>query len=327
VSGKFLTIELVMRDATARLAAAGIETARLDARVLIAHALAVEPDDVLLHGRRAIGPGERRAIDRLIARRLGREPVSRIVRRREFWSLPFRVTPATLDPRADSEAVVAAALAALPDRTRPLQLLDLGTGTGCLLLALLSELPHARGLGVDVSAPALRVARANAAALGLKGRARFRRGSWGDGLAGRFDAIVSNPPYIPSGRVAGLPPEVRFDPVAALDGGADGLAAYRAIAGALPRLLAPAGVVALEVGAGQARRVAALVEEHGLRMTKIVNDLANIERVVVAVRPTDTRRKKGLYGKGSSDYFSQVDTSHGLQRHGRRPTEHRSPRR
>ncbi len=215
------------------------------------------------------------------------------MRRREFWSLPFRVTPATLDPRPDSEAVVAAALAAVGDRQRARRILDLGTGTGCLLLALLSELPGARGLGVDIAPAALTVARANAAALGLKPRARFRRGVWADGLGGRYDVIVSNPPYIPSGALAALPAEVGFDPVAALDGGADGLAAYRAIGAALPRLLTRDGVAVLEIGADQAPPVSAILAGHGLEIAKIVRDLADRPRAVVATGKR-ARLKKGL---------------------------------
>ena len=271
----------VLRGAAARLGAAGLASPRLDARVLIAHALGIAPDDVLLRPDRSISRHEARAIDRLVARRLEREPVSRIVRRREFWSLPFRVGAATLDPRPDSETVVSAVLAALPARERPLRLLDLGTGTGCLLLALLSELPNARGLGVDVAPGALAVARANARALGLKARARFRRASWADGLAGPFDVVVSNPPYITSGALAGLPAEVGFDPVGALDGGPDGLAAYRAIAAALPRLLAPGGLAALEIGADQAAAVGKILAGAGLELDKIVRDLANNPRVIV----------------------------------------------
>jgi release factor glutamine methyltransferase len=282
-------LDSLLRGAAARLGAAGIATPRLDARVLIAHALGLVPGELVLQHRRPVALAERRAIAQLIERRARREPVSRIVRRREFWSLPFRVTPATLDPRPDSETVVSAVLAALPARAAALRLLDLGTGTGCLLLALLSELPGASGLGVDVSPAALRVARANARALGLKARARFRHGVWADGLHGRFDAIVSNPPYIPTGALAALPAEVGFDPVAALDGGPDGLAAYRALGQALPGLLAPTGVAALEVGTGQAARVAAILAGQGLEIAKIVEDLANNERVVVARLRVDAR--------------------------------------
>jgi release factor glutamine methyltransferase len=285
-------VAAVLRAATARLAAAGVEQPRLDARVLVAHALDLAVQDVVLRGERPVLQAERRAVDRLIARRVRREPVSRIVRRREFWSLPFRVSPATLDPRPDSETVVEAVLAALGAKDRDLRLLDLGTGTGCLLLALLSELPHARGLGVDRSAGALTVARANATALGLKARARFRQGDWGGGLAGRFDAVVSNPPYIPTGDLAGLAPEVGFDPRGALDGGPDGLAAYRVIGGQLPGLLAPGGIAALEVGAGQAGDVAAILASQGLEIAKIVSDLANNQRVVMARRPIPGQAEK-----------------------------------
>ena len=274
-------LDSVLRGAAARLDGAGIDSPRLDARVLVAHALGLAPGELVLLPRRKLASGERRVITRLIERRVRREPVSRIVRRREFWSLPFRVTSATLDPRPDSETVISAVLDALPGRDAAVRLLDLGTGTGCLLLALLSELPRASGLGVDASRAALGVARANAQALGLKARARFRHGNWADGLRGRFDAIVSNPPYIPTGGLAALPVEVGFDPVAALDGGPDGLASYRALGGALPRLLAPDGVAALEVGAGQAAAVGAIMTRHGLEIDKIVRDLANIERVVV----------------------------------------------
>ncbi|MBV8169231.1 MAG: peptide chain release factor N(5)-glutamine methyltransferase [Alphaproteobacteria bacterium] len=275
-------VAAVLRDAVQKLGAAGIEQPRLDARVLIAHALGVTTQDVMLRGKRAVTAAERQAIARLIARRARREPVSRIVRRREFWSLMFRVSPATLDPRPDSETVISATLAEIGGRDRDLRVLDLGTGTGCLLLALLSERPRARGLGVDRSAAALAVARANARALGLKERARFRRGDWGAGLTGRYDAIVSNPPYIPSGDVAGLPPEVGFDPAGALDGGPDGLGCYRAIARQLPSLLAPAGVAAVEVGAGQATTVAEILAANGLKIAKIANDLAGTPRVIVA---------------------------------------------
>jgi len=282
VSATNVDLEFVLRGAAARLGAAGIESSRLDARVLVAHALGLAPGDLVLRHRRPVAPAERRLIAKLIKRRAGREPVSRIVRRREFWSLPFRITPATLDPRPDSETVISAALEALPARDAALRLLDLGTGTGCLLLALLSELPRASGIGVDLSPAALQVARANARALGLKARARFRHGVWADGLRGRFDVILSNPPYIATDGLATLPAEVRFDPVAALDGGPDGLACYRALGEALPRLLAPDGIAALEVGAGQAALVAAIMTRQGLRIAKIVRDLANNERVVVA---------------------------------------------
>jgi release factor glutamine methyltransferase len=278
-------VAAALRQATARLNEAGVESPRLDARVLIAHVLRFAPPELVLRARHVITPHDGRSIDRLIARRARREPVSRILREREFWSLPFRVTPATLDPRPDSETVISAVLDAIGDRRNgPLRLLDLGTGTGCLLLALLSELERASGLGIDSSAAALRVARANARALGLKSRARFRRGCWAEGIRGRFDVILSNPPYISSSELDGLPAEVRFDPIAALDGGPDGLDAYRAILKDLGGLLAPDGVAALEFGAEQAGAVAAIAAGYGLQKAKIVRDLANNDRVIV-IRP------------------------------------------
>ena len=169
---------------------------------------------------------------------LAREPLSRIIGRREFWGLEFLLSADTLDPRPESETVIEAILARLPDRDRAYRFLDLGTGTGCLLLALLSEYPAASGIGIDIAPGAARTARDNAERLGIGGRAQFAVGSWAAALTGRFDAVVANPPYIEHAAIADLPREVRqYDPIRALDGGADGLAAYRAIAADLQRLL------------------------------------------------------------------------------------------
>jgi len=207
--------------------------------------------------------------------------MSSILGRREFWSLDFVVTPDTLAPRPDSETLIEAVLAALPDRSAPLSLVDFGTGTGCLLLTLLSELPNAEGIGIDISRPALAIAGGNAKRLGLADRCRFLCSDWSAALEGRFDLIISNPPYIPSGDIAGLEPEVaRFEPLSALDGGADGLDAYRALAAQIPPLLKPGGIGAFEVGAGQAPQVAALLAEAGLTPRGIHRDLGGIERVV-----------------------------------------------
>ena len=200
------------------------------------------------------------------ARRASGEPLSRILGRREFWSLDFALSPATLDPRPESETIVAAALAAFAGRRgEALRLIDFGVGSGALLGALLSEFPAARGLGVDASAAAAAQARANLAALGLAARAEIVVGDWGDGLEGAFDLIVANPPYVPSAEIAGLAPEVRdHDPRLALDGGPDGLAAYRALTPHVARLLAPGGRFFFEVGAGQAEAVSAIVRDAGL---------------------------------------------------------------
>ena len=268
--------------AAARLRAAGIDSARLDARILAGAALGFSREQLLIHAREPAPPDALPRLEALLARRLAREPVSRILGRREFWSLEFALSPDTLDPRPDSETVIEAALALAP-RDRALSVLDLGTGSGCLLLALLSELPLAHGLGIDRSAGAVETAAANAGRLGLAGRARFERADWQDGLAGRYDLIVANPPYIPDHEIAGLEPEVaRFDPLGALAGGADGLAAYRRLAPMLPGLLTGHGTALFEVGAGQAPAVAALLETAGLQVAGTRADLSGIERCVIA---------------------------------------------
>jgi release factor glutamine methyltransferase len=267
-----------------RLAAAGITSARLDARLLLAHALGIGATAVFSHPERALTATEQDRLAAAAERRLRREPVSRIVGRREFWSLPFLITPATLDPRPDSETVVEAVLDTLPDRRAPLTLLDFGTGSGCLLLALLSELPQASGIGVDISPAALAVAADNARALGLTQRARFVAGDWGKEIDGRFDVIVANPPYIPDQAIGGLEAEVLFDPPLALAGGADGLACYRALAPAVVRLLGKEGLAALEFGEGQGDAVRSILSHYGLKVRGMRRDLAGLDRVVVCCR-------------------------------------------
>jgi len=221
----------------------------------------------------------------MLRRTLAHEPLSRVLGAREFWGLDFMLSPDTLDPRPETETLVEAVLARLPERGRPRRFLDLGTGTGCLLLALLSEYPAATGVGVDLAAGAVDTAARNAERHGLRPRAEFVVGNWGKGLTEAFDVIVANPPYIASSDLAALPPEVRdYDPSLALDGGADGLAAYRAIAADLPRLLAPAGFFACEIGAGQENAVAGIISAAGLVIDNVLPDLAGIPRCVVARR-------------------------------------------
>jgi len=283
---------IILRDlrraAAARLTAAGIETPDLDARLLIGHALGLERHHFLTQAERPVTADEADRAHALIERRAAREPVSRILGRREFWSLDFDLGSATLDPRPDTETAVEAVLKAVGDRSAPLSLLDLGAGTGCILLALLSELPNATGTGLDISPQAVAVATANAARLGLGGRARFVAGDWNQGLANlfpdrRFDVIVSNPPYIPQADVASLEPEVaRFDPPAALVGGADGLEAYRALSPQVKLRLNKGGLVVFEVGIGQAGDVEALLTAAGLTPGGTAADLAGIDRCVIA---------------------------------------------
>ncbi len=269
-------------EAARRLAGAGIEQARREARLLVALALGVEPAVVLGYPERELTPATLQRLEALIARRAAREPFSRLAGRRQFWSLDLEISPDTLDPRPDSETLVEAALALLPDRLAPLRLIDFGTGSGCLLLALLSELSNASGIGVDILPGAVATARRNAAALGLADRAFFVAGNWGQIISGRTDVILANPPYIPSIEIDILAPEVAwFEPRCALDGGVDGLVAYRDLAVEARRLLAPEGIALFEVGAGQAAAVTALLAEAGLALRTVKCDLSGTVRCIV----------------------------------------------
>jgi release factor glutamine methyltransferase len=279
------TTDALVTKAADALLAAGFDAPRRRARRLVAAVLGLSDADVFAHPERRVEETGQARLSGALARMLAHEPLSRIVGRREFWGLDLLLSADTLDPRPDTETVVEAVLAALPGRDRPCRFLDLGTGTGCLLLALLSECPAARGIGIDIAPGAARTARRNASRLGLAGRADFIVGNWAEAIAGRFDAIVANPPYIARAAIAELPPEVReHDPVAALDGGPDGLAAYRAIAADLGRLLPPEGIFATEIGVAQAGPVSAILDAAGFGIAAVVPDLAGIERCIVARR-------------------------------------------
>lgn len=261
---------------------AGIDTPALDARLLVTAALGLSATELLTGADAPLGPGPARVLERFAARRLAREPVARIRGCREFWGLAFALSPDTLVPRPETETVVETALRLRGDRDRAWRVLDLGTGSGCLLVALLTELPRARGLGIDRSARALATARANAARHGVADRALFAAGDWGAPAAARFDLVVANPPYVASSALAGLAPEVRsYDPPAALDGGPDGLAAYRALLPQMGRLLGPGAVAILEIGHGQEDALRALASGSGLLVPGVVRDLAGHPRAVV----------------------------------------------
>ncbi len=258
-----LTLGEAVRAAQQTLRAAGVEDAGRDARLLAAAAMGLATQEILVRPERPLATEAQERLNAMIARRIAREPVSRILGEREFYGRRFALAPATLDPRPDSETLIEAVLT-IADREgwrrRPIRILDIGTGTGCLLLTLLAELPSASGLGTDISEPALAVAEENAGALGLDDRASFARHDALAGIGGRFDLIVSNPPYIRSGDISGLSPEVRqYDPTAALDGGADGLDVYRKIAAGLETVLD--GWIILEVGMGQADDVALVLQQ------------------------------------------------------------------
>ncbi|MSO66743.1 MAG: peptide chain release factor N(5)-glutamine methyltransferase [Pseudolabrys sp.] len=270
---------------------AGIDSADADARLLVAHALGIDRAALITNGERALSAGEIKTIDALGARRLKREPVARIFGVKEFWSLPLRISEAVLVPRSETETLIEAALDFVVRgglgmknlRMEGLRILDIGTGSGALLLALLSELPNARGTGTDISRPALDIASANAERHGLASRCSFVECDIAAGLPGPFDLIMSNPPYIARGDIATLAPEVRdYDPVLALDGGSDGLNGYRAIAHEARRLLAPGGRLIVELGAGQESAVHTLFTNAGLTAGAARNDLAGISRALGA---------------------------------------------
>ncbi len=267
--------------------AAGLDTPDLDARVLVGHALGLDASGVATASDRRLTAGEARQLEASLARRLAREPVARIVGRKEFWGRDFLIGPATLVPRPETELVVETALGlgdAFEQRRRPLRVADLGTGSGAILISLLAEWPEAIGVGTDIDPRALDIARNNARRLGVDDRAGFVAGDFGSALGGGFDLVVSNPPYVRTSDIEALAPEVRdYDPRRALDAQADGLAAYRALARDIVRLLAPRGIVVVEVGQGQASFVSSLFRAVGLAMWGDPRrDLAGIERVLCA---------------------------------------------
>lgn len=276
------TVSDLLRHATDRLQQAGVETPRLDARLLLGHVLKRE---VWPHDRGSVPTDARTRFEALLARRVAREPVSRIVGRRAFWTLELTLGPETLDPRPDSETLIEAAMAVFQERSDPARVLDLGTGTGCLLLAALVEFPQARGLGIDRSDGAIAVARRNAAANDLANRTRFAVADWNTAAVEPADLILCNPPYVENGAARQLAPEVAdHDPPPALFAGKDGLDAYRSLAPLLDGMLSEAGVAVLELGLDQRDAVAALMAAAGLRVVACRNDLSGVPRALVLER-------------------------------------------
>jgi release factor glutamine methyltransferase len=267
--------------------AAGIDEAGVDARALLGHALRLDRARLIAQADRILEAREIDAVSVLAARRLAREPVARILGQREFWSLMLTVGPAVLVPRPETETVVETALDTITRgglRTEKLRILDIGTGSGALLLTLLSEMPNAVGLGTDISVAALAIARENAERNRMTARCSFVTSNIAAGVQGKFDLVVSNPPYVVSSEIASLPPEVRdYDPAPALDGGHDGLDAYRAIAADVARLLAGGGRLIVELGAGQEHAVRTLFTNAGLSVGCVRQDLAGIPRAMTAV--------------------------------------------
>lgn len=262
---------------------AGIESPRREARLLLAHAVECRTEDLLRDPHAAVPPEAAHRFGALLRRRCTREPVAYLLGATEFWSLPVAASPATLIPRADSETLIEEALAAFPRREAVRRVLDLGTGTGCLLLAALTEFPAAKGIGVDIEPAAAMLARRNAAALGLAERAAFVAGAWAAALAGgAFDLVLCNPPYVEAEAIARLAPEVaRHEPRSALDGGADGLDAYRALLPEIRRMLAPSGRAVIELGQGQRPAVEALAAAAALVPLGCRDDLGGVDRALL----------------------------------------------
>ena len=264
---------------------AGFETAALDARLPLLTALGIPATTLVTHPDTHLTAEESETLASFTRRRLNNEPVARIVGIREFWGLPFRLSPETLVPRPDTETVVGTALDLLSDRQAPLRIVDFGTGSGCILVALLHELPRATGLGIDLSPGALATARTNADENGVGKRCHFALSRWADAVSGPFDLIVSNPPYIASGVIPTLDEEVReHDPRLALDGGPDGLEPYRILLSEAGRLLAPGGLLAVEIGYDQAEELRSLAGSHGLEILRIAHDLSGNPRCVAMRR-------------------------------------------
>ena len=270
-----------LRRAIPRLQEAGIEDGARDARVLLAHALGIGHDRLTLKLPDEMTGSQEALYDQALAARLARQPVAQITGRRLFWGQSFRVTRDVLDPRPETETLVAEAL-----RAPFLKVLDLGTGTGCILLSCLKGMPMARGLGTDISDAALQVAVGNTRDLGLETRARFRKSDWFANVTGAYDLIVSNPPYIAAEEMPGLAPEVRdWEPHQALSPGGDGLDAYRAIAQGVGARLMPGGRLLVEIGPTQGAAVAALFRHAGLEGIRLLPDMDGRDRVVAAAKP------------------------------------------
>lgn len=267
------------------LQAAEISSAALDARILLEFVLGVSREELLFSLDLPITKAQYAELERLLELRAKHKPIAQIIGKREFWGLNFAVSEATLDPRADSETLIEAVLERVQTKELPLKILDLGTGTGCLLLSLLSELPNASGVGADISRETLAIASLNANNLKLEDKADFVQSNWAENVEGKYDIIISNPPYIPSLEIAKLAPEVaEFEPKLALDGGDDGFDCYRAIMTQLPNMLAENGFVAFEIGMGQEGELDKIAAANGLKMVSEKQDLGGIIRCIIITK-------------------------------------------
>ncbi len=281
----------LLQQAVHILEKSGISSAKLDAQLLLAHVLNISREEMLLRDEITINTAQDQEFQELISRRAAFEPVSQILGKREFWGMEFLVNKHTLTPRPDSETLIETLLQIQPNRGLPLQILDLGTGSGCLLLSALSEYPQAQGTGIDISEQAIDIARKNSDLLGFSARADFKKCdwnsqiNWNSQIKGVWNVILCNPPYIVSDHIDQLAPDVAlYEPRQALDGGNSGLECYRTIISLLPSLMAKEAVVLLESGAGQAKEIAAIAEANGLKIAGTACDLAGIERCVAIIK-------------------------------------------
>jgi release factor glutamine methyltransferase len=275
----------LLTKAASRLQASGVESPRREARLLLAYALGVPQENIIAGQPNVLTSQDLVKFEGVLARRISREPLAYICGSREFWSMEFAVGEGVLVPRPESEILVEEALRRFPGDSGALRVLDLGTGSGCLLLSFLCERPDATGVGIDISEDALAFARRNAKALGMEKRAEFTRGDWLDGVSGVFDTVFINPPYVRRCDLQTLEPEVeRYEPRKALDGGADGLDAYRRIATQLLAHLGPQSLAFVEMGQGQAEPIGKVFAEVGLVVGGTVRDLAGIPRCLVVRR-------------------------------------------
>lgn len=293
-----VSLDAAVAAAAARLAGCGIDEARAEARMLVCEAAGIDRAVLLGHGERPLDAAAAARLAGMLEARCARVPMAQVIGRRGFWEHEFAVTADTLAPRPESELLIEAALARA-DAARPLRLLDLGTGTGCLLLTLLAAWPHAWGLGIDRSAAALAVASGNRHRLGLASRCALLQADWDAAIAGRFDIVVANPPYIPGAEIADLAPEVAdHEPRLALDGGSDGLDPYRLLFPRMAALLAADGIALFEHGAGQGEALEALAASAGLAVLARLDDLAGHDRCIVLGAGVGTRDEKTSWNAG-----------------------------
>ncbi|MDF2367086.1 peptide chain release factor N(5)-glutamine methyltransferase [Sneathiella sp.] len=278
------SLRSLVHEASGILRQADVSDVKRDASLLLAYVLNEDVGYLYREPDRRLTEEETRTFKQLVERRAAREPLSHLTGHREFWSLDFLVSGDVLDPRPDSETLIEAVLLSRSQGFKPQRVLDLGTGSGCLLLTILSEIPSATGIGVDLSDAALAIAQENARRLGIKARAEFHRGSWDIDLGEKFDLVISNPPYILTGALADLQPEVRdFEPHLALDGGVDGLDCYRNILSNIRNILRSGGQLVFEVGIGQAPDVGKMMEKAGFSSPQFHKDIGAIERCVSAI--------------------------------------------